>query len=103
VALWGEVSAAYYGADPAAWPAMASRPGLAKSDLPIMLLVAEFDPPDFHRQAALVAADYVEEHHCLPRLVIGVGHNHFSSPAHYGSGDDALSSQVAEFVSSITK
>ena len=101
-AIWGEVSTAYYGSDPAAWPRMASRPGLVKSDLPIMLLVAEFDPPDFHRQAVLVAADYVEEHQRLPRIVIGVGHNHFSSPAHYGSIDDGLSSQVAGFISSIT-
>jgi acetyl esterase/lipase len=101
-ALWGEVSTAYYGEDATAWPEMAARPGLAASELPIMLLVAEFDPPDFHRQAVLVAADFVERHQRLPRLVIGEGHNHFSSPAHYGTADDALSSEVARFIASVT-
>ena len=61
-ALWGPVSTEYYGDDAAAWPAMASRPGLVATDLPFMLLVAEFDPPDFHRQAVLVASDFVEQH-----------------------------------------
>jgi len=101
-ALWGAVSTDYYGDDPAAWQAMASRPGLVASDLPFMLLVAEFDPPDFHRQAVLVASDFVEQHQQLPLLVRGEGHNHFSSPAHYGSVDNALSSEVARFITSIT-
>jgi triacylglycerol lipase len=101
-ALWEGVSTAYYGDDAAAWPEMASRPGLAASEVPFMLLVAEFDPPDFHRQAVLVAADYVERHQRLPVLVRGEGHNHFSSPAHYGTVDAALSEEVARFVASVT-
>jgi triacylglycerol lipase len=101
-ALWGEVSTAYYGDDATAWPQMASRPGLVATDLPFMLLVAEFDPPDFHRQAVLVAADFVERHQRLPLLVRGEGHNHFSSPAHYGTADAALSGEVERFIASIT-
>jgi acetyl esterase/lipase len=101
-ALWGAVSTDYYGDDPTAWSEMASRSGLVASDLPFMLLVAEFDPPDFHRQAVLVASDFVEQHQQLPLLVRGEGHNHFSSPAHYGSVDNALSSAVARFIASIT-
>jgi acetyl esterase/lipase len=101
-ALWGAVSTEYYGDDAGAWPAMTSRPGLAASNLPLMLLVAEFDPPDFHRQAVLVASDFVEQHQQLPLLVRGEGHNHFSSPAHYGTVDDQLSSAVARFITSIT-
>jgi acetyl esterase/lipase len=101
-ALWGEVSTAYYGDDASAWPEMASRSGLVATDLPFMLLVAEFDPPDFHRQAVLVASDFVEQHRRLPRLVIGEGHNHFSSPAHYGTRDATLSREVARFVALVT-
>jgi arylformamidase len=101
-ALWGAVSTAYYGDDAAAWPKMASRPGLVASDLPFLLLVAEFDPPDFHRQAVLVASDFVERRERLPLLARGDGHNHFSSPAHYGSVDDAFSNEVARFIASIT-
>jgi acetyl esterase/lipase len=101
-ALWGAVGTEYYGDDAGAWPAMASRPGLVASNLPFMLLVAEFDPPDFHRQAVLVVSDFVEQHQQLPLLVRGDGHNHFSSPAHYGTVDDVLSSEVARFVTSIT-
>jgi triacylglycerol lipase len=100
--LWGEVSTSYYGDDPAAWPGMSARPGLVASELPFMLLVAEFDPPDFHRQAVLLAADFVERHQRLPLLVLGKGHNHFSSPAHYGTVDDAFSSEVASFIASVT-
>jgi triacylglycerol lipase len=102
VALWGSVSTEYYGDDATAWPAMASRPGLVATDLPFMLLVAEFDPPDFHRQAVLVASDFVEQHQQLPLLVRGEGHNHFSSPAHYGSADAAFSDEVARFITSVT-
>jgi len=101
-ALWGEVSTAYYGADAASWPAMASRPGLAACDLPLMFVVAEHDPADFHRQAALVLADYVETRGQLPMCAIGRGHNHFSSPAHYGTIDDELSEQVARFLIATT-
>jgi acetyl esterase/lipase len=101
-ALWGAVSTEYYGDDAKAWSQMASRPGLVASEIPFMLLVAEFDPPDFHRQAVLIAADFVEQHQQLPLLVRGEGHNHFSSPAHYGSVDNAFSSEVARFITSIT-
>ena len=102
-ALWGEVSTAYYGDDKLAWHHMASRPGLCSTSLPLLFLVAQFDPPDFHRQAVLVAADYVEAKRELPAMVIGQGHNHFSSPAHYGTVDDELSGQVARFVASVTR
>jgi triacylglycerol lipase len=101
-ALLGEVSTAYYGEDSSAWPAMASREGLCSTTLPLMFIVAEHDPADFHRQAVLVAKDYVDVHGHLPNLVIGQGHNHFSSPAHYGTVDDELASQVARFVASVT-
>src|ERR1700722_408067 len=100
-ALWGAISTAYYGNDAAAWPGMASRPGLVATELPFMLLVAEFDPPDFHRQAVLVAYDFVEQREQLPLLVRGAGHHHFSSPAHYGSIDNEFSSEVARFIPSI--
>jgi triacylglycerol lipase len=102
-ALWGEVSTAYYGEDETAWPQMASRPGLCATSLPLMFIVAQHDPPDFHRQAVIVAHDYTEAHHHLPGFVIGIGHNHFSSPAHYGTVDDELSSQVARFVAEVTR
>lgn len=102
-ALVGEVNTAYYGVDPSAWPAMASREGLCSTTLPLMFLVAEFDPTDFHRQAVLVATDYVDVHGRLPNLVIGKGHNHFSSPAHYGTVDNELANQVASFIESVTR
>lgn len=102
-ALRNEVSTAYYGQHADAWAGMASRPGLVECPLPLMFLVAEHDPADFHRQAALVLADYVEARGHLPMIAIGRGHNHFSSPAHYGTVDDELSSQVARFIEDATR
>lgn len=99
---WDQVNTAYYGDDEAAWPGMASLPGLCATSLPLMFVVAEYDPPDFQRQAAIALRGYVEVHHRLPGFVVGRGHNHFSSPAHYGTADDELSNQVARFIAEVT-
>ena len=96
--LEGDPYEAYFGSDVAMRETRSAIRGLAESDVELLFVVAQFDPPDFHRQAIAAMAAYTEVHGHLPGFVLGVGHNHFSSPAHYGTPDRELSSVVARFL-----
>lgn len=88
----------YFGNNASLLAARSAIVGLAESDVELLLLVAEFDPPDFHRQAVAAIAAHTEVRGHLPGVALGFGHNHFSSPAHYGTPDRELSSVVARFL-----
>lgn len=96
--LRDESYSSYYGSSPEDLDGKTSIPRLSRCDVPFLVLVAEFDPPDFHRQASSLLDSFVRERGHFPSFVIGVGHNHFSSPAHYGTPDHELSSLVACFL-----
>ena len=96
--LQDEPYESYFGCDASMRATRSAVRGLADSDVELLLVVAQFDPPDFHRQAADATAAYIRVHDHLPGFVLGFGHNHFSSPAHYGTVDGELSSLVARFM-----
>jgi acetyl esterase/lipase len=89
---------AYYGDNRTELALRSCVEGLSLCDVPFQLLVAEFDPPDFHRQAACLLASFVNWNGRFPAFSIGRGHNHFSSSAHYGTADNELSGEVARFL-----
>lgn len=89
---------AYYGEDDAAYAGYSSIPGVAAFDLPLMVVVAEFDPTDRHRQAIDLIRACLDAGRPFPDFVETSGHNHFSSTWHLGTSDTWYGTRLADFV-----
>ena len=100
--LQGESYPGYYGVDATALQARSSMSGIPTCGIPVLVLVAEYDLPAFHRQAMELGAAYIAITGHLPGLVVARGHNHYSSAAHYGTPGDLLSAAVKEFIFDVT-
>jgi acetyl esterase/lipase len=89
---------AYFGKDAAAAQTRSFLSPLAKSNVPLMLVTAELDPPDFQRQAAELLHAYVSHHQRLPRFVQLTAHNHFSPVLGLNAPADRLGPHLLEFI-----
>jgi triacylglycerol lipase len=87
---------AYYGEDPSAWPGQSSVPGLAETDIPLLVTLSEFDPPEFHRLAALVVDARARAKGAWPAFFWMAGHNHVSPSMQIGCAEDTLGPRVVE-------
>lgn len=92
-----EILTAYFGADPATYPAQSPLPGLVEAAVPRLYSVAELNPVDFHRQAARIVDAHVARHGEVPPFVWVRGHNHISEIASLGV-DDTLGEALRRFV-----
>lgn len=92
------MAAAYYGADASAYASMSPLPGLVESDVPILFVLTEFDPPMFEKQALLTIQAWVEKHGVWPDFVRLMGHNHLTSTFHMNTADDYLGRQILAFM-----
>ena len=95
------VVSAYYGADPIAYPERQSLTGLVDVELPVLYGIAQYDPPDLHRQAGLLIAAHQTRHGVLPRFIQVEGHNHVSEIVSLGIDDAILSAALLQFIDSI--
>lgn len=93
-----DAQVAYYGADQSKWAEASSLPGLVETDVPLLIVVAEYDPPPFELQALQLVAKLTAKHGSMPRFVRLMGHNHFTASLHLGTADDYLGRQIARFV-----
>ncbi|MES2606590.1 MAG: alpha/beta hydrolase [Pseudomonadota bacterium] len=89
---------AYLGADRSVYPARSSLQGLAQSEVPMLLSVAEYDPPQFEQQTLelLTAVQKAKKH--MPPLVYAIGQNHLSVAMYFGLPDDLVAPQVKAFI-----
>ncbi len=87
----------YFG-DRSGWEAASPLAGLVTSGLPVMVAVAEHDPPVSHRQAAIAFTALYERGGRVPHLVYVAGHNHFTEVFHLNTADRLLGDQIAAFV-----
>ena len=92
----GELEHIYYGDTPA--ETASTLPGLLDCPVPLLFTVAEFDPPNFHAQAAGVVAAWQAKHGRTPDLVWVEGHNHMSTIASLGIDEPALGVPLARFI-----
>ena len=85
----GPPEQAYYGTDPALYPARASAPRLGALRIPLLLTIAELEPQRFRDQGAAL-------HALLPEagFMELAGHNHFSTVFDIGSADTGLSDAI---------
>ncbi|TIX49598.1 alpha/beta hydrolase [Alteraurantiacibacter aquimixticola] len=93
---------AYYGKDRKGWGPASCMAGLLASEVPIQFSVAEFDPDDFHQQAAQVVEQWTATKHRLPEMQYLSGHNHLSPALSIGSDQREVERMVAGFVGRVT-
>jgi triacylglycerol lipase len=91
----------YFGADAGAHREAAFLHELASTRVPLMMVVAEHDPPDFQRQAAVLMNAYCERHGRLPRFVQSSGDNHLSTVLQINSEQDRLGAPLLQFIHAI--
>jgi triacylglycerol lipase len=96
-----EFHKAYYGDDPFAWPPSATVAGLLTTRTPLLMAVSEFDPPDFHLQAADFANRYASTNRTLPRLHWLAGHNHLSPVLEIGTPGSDLERHIIDFIAAV--
>jgi len=96
-----QFQAAYYGADPAAYPATSTMEGLVATQVPLLVAVSEFDPLDFQMQAATLVARYVAAHKAFPRLHWLGGHNHLSPVLEIGTEGSDLERYIRDFIAAV--
>ena len=89
---------AYYGEDAALYGPRSSIQGMTRISIPVMLVLAEHDPPDFERQTLELAAALQQRGSNPPRLVHLQGHNHLSGILHLGLPGDLLGGRLVDFI-----
>ena len=93
-----DFAAAYYGPDRASWGAANCMAGLIASPVPMQFSVTEFDPADFHQQAAQVVAQWFAAKGVMPEMHWLAGHNHLSPALCIGSAVGEVEAMVKGFV-----
>jgi acetyl esterase/lipase len=88
----------YIGDDPALYASRSSLAGLLASNVPMLLTLAEMDPPIFEKQTLELMNALHEKHQQLPRFVHMIGHNHLSVALYLGLEDDLLAPQLRNFI-----
>jgi triacylglycerol lipase len=87
-----------YGADPRIWAEASPVRDLVATDVPVLLAVAEHDPPAQQRQLLLLADALLARRGRLPQIAYLPGHNHFSEVLHIGTGHRLLTDHLSSFV-----
>ena len=93
-----EPERSYFGSDPSRYASESSLPGLLKTDIPLMAVSAELDPPVFVGQLEeLKEASCRRSVGCARTLVLPQ-HSHMSEVYSINTGDTRLTDQILEFV-----
>ena len=90
---------AYFGDDQSKWPSQSALPGLIDSKLPLLVTVAENDPPNFEQQALKLVDGLAKRDNRFPWFQRMWGHNHISAMLHVGlQPEDQLGDLILDFV-----
>lgn len=89
---------AYLGADRSVYSARSSLQGLAQSNVPMLVTLAEFDPPQFEQQTLALLQAVQQSRGLMPRFVHAVGQNHLSVALFLGLPGDVVAPQLKAFI-----
>ena len=89
---------AYFGADPARYAERSSLSGLATTDIPLMIAVAELDPEGFVLQFDLAKEASCKRAGGCARTLLLPQHSHMSEVYSINTADTRLTDQILEFV-----
>lgn len=88
---------AYYGPQDLQ-PARAPGEALVETAVPLLVAIAEFDPPRFQAEFLGLMKARLARHGTMPRGHVASGHNHYSMAMHLGSDDRRLADEICDFV-----
>lgn len=91
---------AYFGNDDAALENSSFLGALAGTRVPLMVVLAELDPPDFLRQFVVLLEGCVRRQVKLPRFVQLMDHNHLTTVWRLNTRGDTLGPELLDFVGS---
>lgn len=94
----GPMERSYIGDDFTLYEARSSLTGLLASNLPMMVTVAENDPPLFEQQGLELLTAYQKKHLHLPHFVYAAGQNHLSVALALGLECDLIGPRLKNFI-----
>jgi acetyl esterase/lipase len=97
-----DANSAYYGNDAARRREAVTLGHLTRTNVPVLITSAEFDPPNLQRVALRLVQELTFDHNVLPRFKQLLGHNHYSQGQSIGTTDPMLSSAVLDLVETTT-
>jgi acetyl esterase/lipase len=89
---------AYFGSDPALRAERSALAGLLKSTMPLLLVAAELDPPQFVKQLDLIKGTSCQREGGCARTLLLPQHSHMSEVYAINTGDTRLTSRMLEFM-----
>lgn len=94
----GPLERSYLGDDAGLYSPRSSLAGLVASNIPMLLTLAELDPPLFEQQTLELVSALQQKHQHPPQLVRMMGHNHLSVALYLGLDDDMFAPQLRNFI-----
>lgn len=92
---------AYFGDDDALYRERSPLTHVARSAVPLMIAMAEFENPYLDEYGAQFFVEALRQRGVPPRLIQMRGHNHTSIVAHFNSGEDYLGREILHFIGSV--
>jgi acetyl esterase/lipase len=89
---------AYFGDDESRYAGQSALPGLATTSIPLQVLIAEHDPPDFKRQYVELLRAYLSARGTLPHLAYLPSHSHLSTTLSINTDDTFVGDRILDFV-----
>lgn len=89
---------AYLGEDESLYYARSSLDGLLDCDIPLLVTLAEYDPPAFQAQTLQFINAWQGKYGNMPWLVNMLGQNHLSVALYLGLDGDLLGPQLQRFI-----
>ena len=94
----GDPERAYFGTDAARYAEQSSLQGLLKTDIPLMVVAAELDPPGFLRQFDLLKEAACKRSTGCAHAIVLPQHSHMSEVYSINTEDTRLTDEVLDFV-----
>ena len=88
---------AYFGQDAAQYPTRSAVPGLVAAKVPLFVVYAELDPPDFHAQSEQLHAALCKAGQC-PGSYKLMGHSHMSEVYSINSADKTMANLIKQWL-----
>lgn len=88
----------YYGNDDSLAERQSALGGLIASEVPMLFTVAEHDPLNFQKQAALLVERWFAAKEAFPRMIYMPDANHLSAALGIGGADRLLAPEIAAFI-----
>lgn len=88
----------YFGEDVGAHASMNPLAAMTKTELPLLITCAEYDPLRFQTEFAGLLEQRLAQHGKFDSAYIASGHNHFSLAYHIGTSDRRVADEIVAFI-----